>query len=80
MTSRGSTSENAASVYYLSPLRFFADLRRDPLEFLMDAAQLGDLVQLRFPFFVAYFAVDPRCVKRVLQDNSTNYGHETPTK
>lgn len=77
MTSRGSTSENAASVYYLSPLRFFADLRRDPLEFLMDAAQLGDLVQLRFPFFVAYFAVDPRCVKRVLQDNSTNYGHET---
>jgi len=61
------------SLRYLSPLRFFADLRRDPLGFFTDAARLGDVVRLKAGFEEAWLLTHPAQIKQVLQDNAGNY-------
>jgi cytochrome P450 len=60
-------------VRYLSPFRFFNDLRRDPLAFFSYAATLGDAVELRAGFLNAWLLTHPTHIKHVLQDHSRNY-------
>ncbi len=64
---------NQPSVRYLSLLRFFGDLRRDPLAFFSYAATLGDAVELRAGFSKAWLLTHPAHIKHVLQDHSRNY-------
>jgi len=65
------------SIRYLSPLRFFGDLRRDPLAFFSHAAKLGDAVELRAGFLEAWLLTHPTHIKHVLQDHSKNYGGQS---
>lgn len=58
---------------YLSPLRFFADLRRDPLRFFTEAAKLGDVVRFKAGFQEAWLLTHPTQIKHILQDHSGNY-------
>lgn len=58
---------------YISPLRFFADLRRDPLRFFTNAARLGDVVRLKAGFEGAWLLTHPAQIKQILQDHSGNY-------
>jgi len=58
---------------YLSPLRFFADLRRDPLLFFTHAARLGDVVRLQAGFQEIWLLTHPAQIRQILQDRSSNY-------
>jgi len=64
-------------VRYLSPFRFFSDLRRDPLAFFSAAATLGDIVELNAGLSKAWLLSHPTHVKHVLKDYSKNYGNKT---
>jgi cytochrome P450 len=65
------------SLRYLSPFRFFGDLRRDPLAFFSYAAKLGDAVELRAGFLKAWLLTHPTHIKHVLQDHSKNYSNQS---
>lgn len=58
---------------YLSPFRFFADLRRDPLLFFTDAARLGDVVRLQAGFQEVWLLSHPVQIRQILQDRNENY-------
>jgi cytochrome P450 len=58
---------------YLSPLHFYADLRRDPLRFLSEAAILGNVVRLKAGIGEAWLLTHPADIRHILQDRSSNY-------
>jgi cytochrome P450 len=59
-------------VSFRAPHRF-RDFRRSPLDHLIAAGELADVVSLAFPFSTVYLVSGPDCVRRVLQDNHQNY-------
>ena len=49
-------------------------LQRDPLGFMLNAhSQYGDVVRYRLAALRAFLVVHPDYVKRIVQDNHTNY-------
>lgn len=62
---------------YFSPFRFFADLRRDPLGFFVNAGKLGDVVKLKAGFSEAWLLTHPAHIKHVLQDHNKNYAGDS---
>ena len=51
-------------------------MQRDPLKFLREARQYGDVVRMRFVFSDAYLIYHPDSVKQVLQENNRNYNKD----
>ena len=51
-------------------------MQRDPLKFLRDTRQYGDIVRMRFVFSDAYLIYHPDSVKHVLQENNRNYNKD----
>src|SRR5436190_11960729 len=51
-------------------------MQRDPLKFLREARQYGDIVRMRFVFSDAYLIYHPDSVKHVLQENNRNYNKD----
>ena len=55
-----------------------SELRADPLSFVVRTARAyGPVTRLHFGLVEAYLVSSPAGVKRVLQDNSDNYGRQT---
>ena len=59
---------------YHTPFGFYADLRRDPIQFHLNAAKFGDVVCIRTGLGSLYFVTHPDHIKHILQDNNQNYG------
>jgi cytochrome P450 len=59
-------------VSFRAPHRF-RDFKERPLDHLIAAGELGDVVSLAFPFFTVYLLAGPQCVRRMLQENHQNY-------
>ncbi len=53
-----------------------SEMQRDPLKFLREARQYGDVVRMRFVFSDAYLIYYPDSVKHVLQENNRNYNKD----
>ncbi len=53
-----------------------SEMQRDPLKFLREARQYGDVVHMRFVFSDAYLIYHPDSVKHVLQENNRNYNKD----
>lgn len=59
-------------------LAAFGAIRRNPLEYLVDAwREYGDVVQFPIPRPPSYLVNDPEGVRRVLVGNARNYGKST---
>lgn len=56
-----------------------SEMKRDPLKFLRQTRQYGDIVRMRFVFSDAYLIYHPDSVKRVLQENNRNYNKDVYT-
>jgi len=56
-----------------------SEIQRDPLKFLRDTRQYGDIVRMRFVFSDAYLIYHPDSVKQVLQENNRNYNKDVFT-
>jgi cytochrome P450 len=55
-----------------------SDFRGDPLRFLVETARAyGPVARIRLPRAEAYLVSQPNGIKRILQDNSDNYGRQT---
>jgi cytochrome P450 len=54
-------------------LHKFRDFKEHPLDHLVAAGELGDVVSLAFPFFTVYLLAGPSCVRRMLHENHQNY-------
>ena len=59
---------------YHTPFGLYADLRRDPIQFHLNAAKFGDVVCIRTGLGSLYFVTHPDHIKHILQDNNQNYG------
>lgn len=55
------------------------EMQRDPLGFLRQAHQYGNVVRMRFVFSSAYLIYSPNSVKHVLQENNRNYNKDVFT-
>lgn len=55
------------------------EMQRDPLGFLRQARQYGDIVRMRFVFSDAYLIYHPDSVKHILQENNRNYNKDVFT-
>jgi cytochrome P450 len=56
-----------------------SEMQRDPLKFLRETRQYGDIVRMRFVFSDAYLIYHPDSVKHVLQENNRNYNKDVFT-
>jgi cytochrome P450 len=56
-----------------------SEMQRDPLGFLRQTRQYGDIVRMRFVFSDAYLIYHPDSVKHVLQENNRNYNKDVFT-
>jgi cytochrome P450 len=59
-------------VSFRTPHKFHDFIER-PLDHLIAAGELADVVSLAFPFFTVYLLAGPNCVRRMLQENHQNY-------
>jgi cytochrome P450 len=83
-TEQAATKASSSSSQHKSPprLRSFSllgiasEMQRDPLRFMREARQYGDVVGMRFVFSDAYLIYHPDSVKHVLQENNTNYNKD----
>jgi cytochrome P450 len=53
-----------------------SEMQRDPLKFLRETRQYGDVVHMRFVFSDAYLIYHPDSIKHVLQENNRNYNKD----
>ncbi len=53
-----------------------SEMQQDPLKFLREARQYGDVVRMRFVFSDAYLIYHPDSIKHVLQENNRNYNKD----
>lgn len=53
------------------------DLQRDALETFTRASRLGDVVEIKVPWFRAFLVSHPDLIERVLHDNYKAYGKQT---
>jgi len=77
---KGRASERGRTPPGLPALIGVRNLRRlgkDPLGLFMSAAELGDVVQLRFGPRTAYLLRNPEHIKLVLQERNAQYGRKT---
>lgn len=56
-----------------------SEMQRDPLKFLRETRQYGDVVRMRFVFSDAYLIYHPDSIKHVLQENNRNYNKDVFT-
>jgi cytochrome P450 len=83
-TDNTSTKASSTSSQLKSPPRLrshsllgsASEMQRDPLKFLREARQYGDVVGMRFVFSDAYLIYHPESVKHVLQENHHNYNKD----
>jgi cytochrome P450 len=83
-TDETSTKDISTSSKHTSPPRLrshsllgsASEMQRDPLKFLREARQYGDVVRMRFVFSDAYLIYHPDSVKHVLQENNHNYNKD----
>ena len=81
---QATTKATSSSSQYKSPPRLrshgllgsASEMQRDPLKFLREARQYGDVVRMRFVFSDAYLIYHPDSVKHVLQENNRNYNKD----
>jgi cytochrome P450 len=71
---RPNTRKTAPGPRYYTPFGMFANFRRSPLKFYLDAAKFGDVVRLQMGPWFSHFLPHPDHIKHVLQDNNQNYG------
>jgi cytochrome P450 len=82
-----STKATATSSQHTSPPRLrshsllgsASEMQRDPLKFLRETRQYGDVVRMRFVFSDAYLIYHPDSIKHVLQENNRNYNKDVFT-
>jgi cytochrome P450 len=83
-TDNSSTKATASSSQLKTPSRLrshgllgsASEMQHDPLKFLREARQYGDVVRMRFVFSDAYLIYHPDSVKHVLQENHHNYNKD----
>lgn len=81
------TKAISTSSQYKSPPRLHShallgsasEMQRDPLNFLRQTRQFGDIVRMRFVFSDTYLIYHPDSVKHVLQENNRNYNKDVYT-
>ena len=79
-----STKASSTSFQHTSPPRLrshgmlgsASEMQRDPLKFLRETRQYGDVVRMRFVFSDAYLIYHPDSIKHVLQENNRNYNKD----
>ena len=83
-TDETSTKATSTSSQHTSPPRLrshgllgsASEMQRDPLKFLRETRQYGDVVRMRFVFSDAYLIYHPDSIKHVLQENNRNYNKD----
>ncbi|HYX48198.1 MAG TPA: cytochrome P450 [Ktedonobacteraceae bacterium] len=83
-TEQATTKATSTSSQHKSPPRLrshgllgsASEMQRDPLKFLRETRQYGDVVRMRFVFSDAYLIYHPDSVKHVLQENNRNYNKD----
>jgi len=86
-TDKTSTKAMSTSSQHTSPPRLHShgllgsasEIQRDPLKFLRETRQYGDVVRMRFVFSDAYLIYHPDSIKHVLQENNRNYNKDVFT-
>jgi len=73
-TLRSRQRQIAPGPRYYTPFGALSTLRRNPLQFYMDAAKFGDIVRVQMGPWFHHFLTHPDHIKHVLQDNNQNYG------
>ena len=83
-TDEMSTKAMSTSSQHTSPPRLrshgllgsASEMQHDPLKFLRETRQYGDVVRMRFVFSDAYLIYHPDSIKHVLQENNRNYNKD----
>lgn len=79
VTPKSSSLKTPPRLRSLSLMGSASQMQRDPLAFLIQTRQLGEVVGMRFVFSNTYLIYHPDSVKHVLQENHRNYNKDVLT-